>query len=357
MNFFNMFFKKRAVGIDIGTDSIKVVEISARGSRKKLENYGQAQSNLISKEPLLRTDEKGNLVSSNQISLALKEIFREAKIKTKKAVFCLPDFLTLAAFFEIPPMSQKEIPGAVHYNASQYLTLPVSEVTLDWMMIPQPSGGSSVKSSMTKIFLIAVPNQVIQEYEKISASAGLKLYALEAEVFSMARALVKNSQNAVCLIDMGAKTSTINIVDKGFLRRSYSFDFGGNQLSLALSSALGVEVKEAEAIKVKEGILSKKEQAARALKSLTDPLFAEVKNICGDFSKQKQGQVKEFYLTGGTASLPGLKEYFEENFKNAAHIPDCFLDFSSPKILQESLKEMAPRFSASVGAALVEFGE
>ncbi|MEK7664058.1 MAG: type IV pilus assembly protein PilM [Patescibacteria group bacterium] len=344
------FFKKKIVGVDIGTDAIKIVEVSNRGGYKKLENYCEVNSSLVSKQPLLSTIEDGSLSSSGMISSALKEILKEARIKTEKAVFSLPDFLTFAAYFEIPPMPEKEMPGAIYYNASRYLTLPITDVTLDWVVVPNESKDSS---SQVKIFLIAVPNQVIKEYQKIAKEAGLELLALESEVFGLVRSLAQNNQNTICLIDMGAKTSTINVVDRGFLKRSYSFNFSSDQLSNALAGALNLKVNEAEKIKNNEGILSKRADVVKTLKTFIDQLFWEIKSISADFLTQEKKQVSEFYLTGGNANLPGLKDYFAQNFKESSvYVSNCFSNFSHPKILKKNLIEMSPRFSAAIGVAL-----
>ncbi|MEK7124548.1 MAG: type IV pilus assembly protein PilM [Patescibacteria group bacterium] len=345
----NMFFPKKMVGIDIGTASVKVVEISRWGEGKTLENYGEIKSEFISKEPILNTQKSGNLFSSSSISLAIRAILDEAKIKTKSAIFSIPDFFTFSTSFEIPQMPPKEIAGAVRYNASQYLTLPVSEVTLDWKIMPDSKGD---KNSAIKIFLIAVPNQVVQEYQKIAKDAGLEVYALEAEALSISRALVKNLQKTICLIDIGVQSSTVNIIDKGVLRRSYSFNFYGSKLSSAVSSVLGVDYQQAEEIKNKEGVIYSKPEVAQTLYLLIDPLLREIKTITAEFYQTEQKQVQEIYMTGGTASLPGLKEYLSESLKKNVYIPNCFSDFLYPPILEGTLKEMSPRFSVAMGVAL-----
>ena len=337
------------VGVDIGTSSIKVVEISRWGDGKTLENYAEVKSKFISQGPLINTQQKGSLFSAGPISQALRVIWNEANIKTKPVIFSIPDFFTFSTSFDIPIMPAKEIPAAISYNASQYITLPVSEVTLDWKIIPNPPGA---KKTLQKVFLVAVPNQVVQEYQKMAAMAGLEIYALEAEALSIARSLVRQNKKTVCLLDIGVQSSTVNIIDDGFLRRSYSFNFYGSKLSNAVSSALGIAYEKAEEIKDKEGILSSKPGVAETLYVQIDPLLREIKSISGEFSQSEQKEVQEIYLTGGTANLPGLKEYLTESLGKNVVIPNCFSDFLYPPILEENLKEMSPRFSAAVGVAL-----
>lgn len=344
-----MLFPKKIVGVDIGTSAIKVVELSSWGKTKTLEHYGETKSNFISKEPLL--DEKNNkdIVSKNLIAGKIREVFYQAKIKTKAVIFSVPDFSTFSTSFDIPPMPEKEIAGAIYYNASQYITLPLSEVTLDWRIIPNSASGNN---SSIKIFVVAVPNQVINDYQAIAKNAGLELYALEAEVFGITKALVKDNRKTICLVDMGAKSSTLNIVDRSFLKRSYSFSFNSDQLAKGLSSALGINYSQAEEIKNREGLNSSKPEVAKNLYPLIDALLTEVKNISDDFFKSEKKQVEEIYLTGGTANLPGLKEYFAKSIQKQVSVPNCFSELSYAPPLKEKLKEISSRFSAAVGVAL-----
>lgn len=282
LNPFKMFFPKKMIGIDIGASSLKLVELSRLGDGKTLENYGEIKSEFISKEPLLNSQKSGNLLSGDVISKAIKGILQEARIRTKPVIFSIPDFFTFCTSFDIPRMPEKEIASAVRYNASQYITLPISEVTLDWKIIPGPAND---KTAPLKVFLVAVPNQVVEEYQKIAAASGLEIYALEAEAFGLARALVKNSKKTVCLMDMGVQSSTVNIIDNGFLRRSYSFNFHSGQLSKAVSSVLNISMQEAEEIKNKEGIISSKKGVAQTLYPLIDPLVREIKMISAEIGR------------------------------------------------------------------------
>jgi len=348
-NSFNMFFPKKMLGVDIGTSSVKVVEISRWGGGKTLENYGEVKSSALYKDPLKNTGRGSYLLSSNFVSRAIKGILEEAKIKTKEAVFSVPDFSCFCTSFEIPSMTQKELPQAIRYNASQYIPLPISETTLDWRII---SGSPGEKSSSMRVFLVAIPNQIVQEYQMIAQMSGLELYALEAEAMAITRALIKENKKTICLMDIGVQSTTINIVDRGFLKKSYSFNFNSNQLVHAVSSALGIGYTEAEEIKNKEGLASGRPDVVKTLYILIDPLLLEIKNVMAEFFQAEKKEIEEIYLTGGTANLPGLKEYFAESLKKTVVVPNCFSDLLYPPILEENLKKMSSGFSVAVGVAL-----
>ena len=348
-NPFMMFFPKKMLGIDIGTSSIKVVEISRWGGGKTLENYGEIKSTALYKESA-KTFEKGSyLLSDFFVSRAVTAILNEAKIKTKAAIFSIPDFSTFSTQIELPPMTEKEIQQAVYYTAPQYIPLPITETTLDWRII---SGTPGDKNSSLKVFLTAIPNQIVQGYQKIAQSAGLELYALEAETVAITRALIKDKKKIICLMDIGVQSTTVNIIDNGVLKKSYSFSFASNQLTYAVLSALGLSYSEAEELKNKQGLISLNANLTKTLYLLIDPLLLQIRKISGDFYQEEGKDIEEIYLTGGTANLPGLKEYFQETFKKNIEIPNCFSNLLYPPILEEKIKEMGPSFSVAVGLAL-----
>jgi type IV pilus assembly protein PilM len=344
-----MFFPKKMVGIDIGTSSIKIVELSRWGQGKTLDNYGEIKSVSLYKEPF-RNIEKGSYLLSNYfVSRAIRAVLDEARIKTKAAVFSIPDFSTFCTSFELPPMSANEVSEAVYYSSSQYIPLPITETTLDWKLI---GGTPGDKHSPLRIFLVAIPNQTVQDYQKVAQLAGLDLYAVEAEAIGLARSLVRESKSCVCLVDIGVQSTTVNIVDKQNLKKSYSFDFAGSQLTYAVSSALGLGHVEAEDLKNREGLTSQKENISKTLYLLIDPLLLEVKKVISDFYQEEGKEADLIYLTGGTSAMPGLKEYFEEVLKKKVEIPNCFSEMLYPPVLGKTLEKIAPSFSVATGAAL-----
>jgi type IV pilus assembly protein PilM len=350
-----MFFPKKMLGIDIGTASIKVVELSRWGQGKTLENYGEIKSVSLYKEPFRNVDKGSYLLSNYFVSRAVRAVLDEARIKTKAVIFSIPDFSTFCTSFELPPMTKAELPEAVYYNASQYIPLPVTETVLDWKLIGGTPGDNQ---SSLEIFLVAIPNQTVQDYQTVAKMAGLELYAVEAEALGLARSFTKGlplqtgNRNCICMVDIGVQSTTVNIIDRQNLRKSYSIDFAGSQLTYSIASALGLGHAEAEELKNKEGLVSKKEEISKTLYLMVDPLIIEVKKILADFYQQTGKDADVIYLTGGTASLPGLKEYFTEIMKKKVEIPNCFSDLLYPPILGDTLEKMAPSFSVATGVAL-----
>lgn len=347
---------QKFLGIDIGTSSIKVVEMSSWAGRKKLENYGEISASVLYKKPFRTFEKTILLLSSKDIARAIKAIIEEAKIKSSKAAFSIPDFSTFFTTFELPPMTPEEIPQAVRAEARRHVPLPLGEVTLDWQILEKPI---DTRKGKVKILLVTVPNEVINQYQKIAADLNLELLALEAEIFGMMRSLVdKDEKDILGLIDIGARSTTCSIISKKVLNISRSFDLSGNSLTERIAKGLSVDYKKAEDIKKKHGILSSQEDVDRSnsrdiLIPLIDLIISQIDKVFKSFYLKEKKEVKKIILSGGTALLPGLLEYFQDHFpKKEVEIANPFSKIFFPPILDETLKEMGPSYTIAIGMAL-----
>ena len=348
---------KKFLGIDIGTSSIKIVELSLWGERRKLENYGEIEVSALYKKPF-RTFEKSTLLLSNQnISRVIKAIIEEAKIKTRQAIFSIPDFSSFFTNFDLPPMTKEELSQAVVYEARRHVPLPLGEVTLDWQVI----GGriSNREKTEVKILLVAVPNEVINQYQEISEISGLELFALEAEVFGLLRSLVREEEKKpIALVDIGAQTTTCSVIDNKILKTSHSFDLSGNELTEVVSKSLGIDYKRAENLKKKYGILAgqrpdiEKEGIREILLPLIDIILREIEKVSKNFYLTERKEIQKVILAGSSALIPGLKEYFQTSLKKEIEIANPFSNIFYPPILEKTLKETGPSFAIAVGMAL-----
>ena len=343
--FWNPFEKtsKSFLGIDIGTSSIKIVELSRWGKRKKLENYGEMQAEALYEKPF-RTFERSTLtVSTSEVVRAIRAILDEAKIKTKKVYFSIPDFSSFFTTFSLPPMTDQELPQAVSYEARQHIPIPLSEVTLDWQKIDGE-----------KILLVAVPNEVIRQYQDIASASQLELVALEAEVFSLCRAAVKepDKMSVVTLVDMGARSTTISIIENNILKISHSFDMASSDLTDAIAKGLSVDYREAEGLKKKYGFLAGGKNIKELIAPLTDLILNEIQKIFQSFSQTENKETQKVILAGASALIPGIADYFGERLGKPVITADPFSDIYYPPILEETLKTMGPGYTIAVGTAL-----
>jgi type IV pilus assembly protein PilM len=181
----------------------------------------------------------------------------------------------------------------------------------------------------------------------------LKLKALEAEVFGLAKALVKEGERAVLiLVDIGAQSTTVSVVDQKILKISHSFDMAGNEFTQALVKSLDIDYSKAEKLKREQGIVSSSENTRKVLLPLIDLILAEINKISRSYYQSTGKEIKKIFLAGGSARLPGLIEYFSENLDVPIEIANPFSEIFSPPILEQTLKEIGPRYIIAVGMAL-----
>ncbi len=352
------FFKKTTksyLGIDIGTSAIKIVELSRQGERVKLENFGELKSQALYQKPF-RTFEKNTLfLLTDEIALAVKGILKEANIQSKSASFSIPDFSTFFTNFELPSMTAEELPEAVEFEARRQIPLPVSEMVLDWQIIAGKPSLDKKSREKIKILLVAVPLEIINQYQEIAKKAGLELLALEAEVFGLIRSLTDKEMGTVAIIDIGAQSTTVNIVEKSILKTSNSFDTGGNELTRVIAQSRGIDFWKAETLKGKYGLLQgKDEEVSNVLFPLIDSIIQETENAVKNSSLLDGKEISKFILAGGAAYLPGFMEYFSQKMGKEVIIGDPFSKIFTPPILNETLKTMGPSFAIAVGTALRE---
>ena len=343
--------RKSFLGVDIGTSAIKIVELSKLGDRKKLDNYGEMQSSHVYEKPF-RTFDKSTLnLSDHDIVRAILAILGEAKMKTNRAYFSIPDFSTFFTNFKLPSMTEEEVPPAVQYEARRHIPLPLSEVTLDWQII-----GKAIKDRKLNdfdILLVAVPNEVVRQYQEIANACRLELLALEAEVFGLARALSEKKEGVLTLIDIGARSTTINIVDGGIVKISHSFDTSGNDFTSLVARSLNIDYQAAEELKRKKGLLYQTTNELRsAIMPTTDLVVNEVKKILQNFYQTENKEPQKVILAGGSAFLPGLVDYFSKELAKPIEVANPFAPLYYPPILENNLKEMGPAYAIAVGAAL-----
>ena len=350
---------KSCLGVDIGTSLIKIVSLTKSRGAAKLENYGETSAQALY-EKSFRTIEKNTLsLSSRDIAKAIKAIIAEANIQKRSAVFSIPDFSSFFTTFDVPSMTKKELPQAVQFAAPQYIPLPLSEVSLDWQII----GGKMAdrKGGTLKILLVAVPNDIINQYQDIARISGLELQGLEAEAFSLARVVSqkKDEKDILAMLDIGAQSTNCSIIEKGILKLSRSFDFAGNELTQILAKGLNIDYNKAEELKKKYGIIPSMSEQEDDLQKVNkillptiDSIIIESKRILQDFTRMENKRVDKIILSGGTVVLPGFLEHFKSVVKEEVEIIDPFLNILHSPLLEKLLKEIGPAYAIAVGAAL-----
>lgn len=314
----NFFSFGRVLGVDIGTVSIKLVELARKGDAVTLENYGM----LVTKEYLKRPNA---VIQSNSLKLSvrdtaplLKTLVDEVKPKARKVFASVPAFASFAVPIEIPLMSREETEKSIGFQAQRFIPMPVSEVSFEWEKVGEYESAEGRK--FQRILLIAVPNEIVKAYRELFHAAGLTLVALEVEHAALARAVTSFSPSAPAgshhrmIVDIGAQSTAIVVTEGGMVRTVGTADYGAVILTQALARNLGVSEVRAEELKKRRGLMvgEGEYELSTSLLPFLDVIIRECERVRVSYERTFGRPVERFTMVGGGANLLGIERYFTE---------------------------------------------
>ena len=305
---FNLFKQNIFLGIDIGTTSIKLVELCKTKNKIELTNYGilEKYGHLERINDAIQTNSFKLLEEST--ALLLKQLVKESKTDNQKTYMALPSFSGFVSIMELPEMPNKELSKAVHFQAGQYIPMSLQETTLDWQIIERVEG-------KIIILLMAIPTDIIKRYMHSAELAKINLKGLELETVAVARLLGKKEKGTIALVDIGGRSTSINIIDKSALRASHNVDTAGGDFTQVISSGLGINPLRAEELKRAYGLNIQSRgdvKITNLLMPLLDVIKRETEKAINNYFLRTKRKVEKVILTGGGSSLQGLEDYYSK---------------------------------------------
>ena len=284
-------------------------------------------------------------------------MIKKAGFNSKNVVASVPFFSAFTTIIEMPLMSDEELETALGFKARQYIPLPISAITLDWIKVGEKEDGDGKKRQ--QIFLIAITNEQIEKYKRIFYAAGLNLTALEIEGVSLARALTAGIDDAVLIIDIGARSTNLSIARDGVLQLISQTDFASASLTHAISSGLGINSQRAEDLKKQRGLLDVgiglEQELSTLMKPILDVTINEVRKLRENYKNTYHQEVKNVILTGGGAQLLGIESYFEEELKLPVSKANPFSGLSYDSRTSAFVNSLGVLLPVAVGASLRNF--
>lgn len=349
------FFKKLlgggqepCLGVDIGTTSIKIVEIVPEKTGTRLANYGTLDTQGYLTRGTAALQASGLKIFEQEAGQYLALLKNKIGVETTRAVASLPSFAVFSTVLDLPPMPEKEIAQAVQFKARQYIPLPITSVSLDFTRV-----------SPQRVLVFAIPNDIIAKYKAIFKTAGLILVALEAEGVSLARAFgvpTDKNNEPVLAIDIGARSTALTVMSRGMAYLTGQTDFSGATLTHAIATGLHVAEARAEELKRQRGVVNMgfgaEEELSTLLTPLTDAILNEAKRLRDRYVSAYGIPIKSALIAGGGANLPGIIEYAAKNLEMKV---EKALPFSRVQFAPEAelaLTQLGPSLAVAVGAAL-----
>lgn len=335
-------------GLDIGSFSLKAVELEKTGDRFKLLNFG----NLIAPPGVSLSESE---LDQKKLAESIKQLIKEAHIRSRFVVTAFPESQVFSRVIELPKMTEEQLAKAIQYESEQYIPMPISEVRLSWQLLREKEANDS---SRIKVFLTAAPKTLVDRYLNILRGAGLEPLVFETEILSVKRSVLEGLEApTTLLVSIGASTTDLCIVSEGVIRFSRSIGTGGVALARSIAQELGFEMTQAEEYKKSYGLLPDQLEGKimQIIKPVFDVIVSEIeKAILFYQTKNSLNPVRRVVLVGGSAMLPGMIVYLAENLGLEVQIGDPWVRVEASV---ETKKELAhpdnqAKFALAAGLAM-----
>lgn len=361
-------FKTRAggsvVGIDIGSSAIKIVQLKKKGGRAILETYGEIALGPYAGIELGRATN----LSVDRTKEALTDLLREANVTTKNAGLSIPLASSLITLVEMPDIGEKRMAEMIPIEARRYIPVPIAEVSLDWWIIPRkentfvsPEDSSKSKTSLPEgttkkvdVLLVAILNDALTKNRAIVNELQLEDVFFEIELFSTTRASLDQGIEPVMILDMGAGSTKLYLVEHGIMKDSHIINRGSQEVTLSLAKSLDMPVARAEEIKRTVGLSTdpSNKQVNETISGTLDYIFNEANQVLLGFEKKYNRSISKVVLSGGGAVMRGFANAAKVHFQADVISADPFAKVVAPAFLTPTLKAVGPEFAVAVGLAL-----
>lgn len=352
-----------AVGIDIGSSAIKVVELKRKGGKAILETYGA-----IALGPYVSLDAgRVTNLSIDKVTEALKEVLKQSGVNTSSAAFSIPVQSSLVFTLELPAqVGESEMASIIPTEARKYIPVPITEVSLDYFSLPQKESSFEEMNTMNNqsvpkksgekrtVLVVATQNDAISKYRSIVSACSLSASFFEIEIFSSIRSNFEHELSPVLLIDFGASRTKLSVVEFGMVKSYHTIDRGGADITDSISKSLSIPFSEAEKMKKEFGLFGNplEKSLVDIIKTHVDYIFSETNNVLLGYEKRYNKTISKVIFTGGGSLMKGLPEVATSNFRAEIEIGHPFEKVNAPEFLRKVLETTGPEFAVALGLAL-----
>jgi type IV pilus assembly protein PilM len=336
------------LGLDIGSNSIKLVELFGNNSVPVIKCIGRA---LI--PPGAVAD--GSVKEPDKIVEALKALLDNTRPKAKYAATSIAGYSVIVKKIVVPFQDEAEIERNLIFEAEKYVPFEIEEVYIDFHVV----NAENKIGAGTEIFLVAAKREIVDEYAAIIQEVGLKPAVIDVDAFALGNAFEGSFgllNESVALVDIGAQKTNINIIMQGNSLFARDMAFGGFQLTESIETAIGVEYSDAEKIKIAgsedQGIML---EVASLCQELCGAWALEIKKAIEFYKKNSSRETypKQIYISGGSAFINGLDQVFNDILGLTVKILNPLHGFNlDSNIEPEYISSVAPQMAIASGLAL-----
>ncbi len=356
-----------AIGLDIGTDHVRVAQLRPSGAGFAVSAYGMV-------DVPMGAVVAGEIVAPDSVSAAIRELWRRSGVRGKDVCVGVANQKVVVRLIDLPFMERAELEGAIQYQAQDYIPMAVEESILDFQILGDYMTPSD--EHMMEVLLVAAQRDMIGNVVAAVEGAGLKLTQIDVNSFAIVRALLggeggflEDESGATGVIHIASDITNITVVERGIPRFNRISSLAGEQFTNAIANALGLTFDEAEALKIKVGLPDittgmgdvPPEIDAQTAQAVQDALEREVNKFIAevrrslDYYLTQTSQVRsiqKIIVTGSGAKLKNLVGYLEKGLQASVVPGDPLARLQVPSNLQAVLTEDRMGCVTAVGLAM-----
>ena len=330
--------------LDIGTTSLRVVELGHSGQGWILKKYGI--------KPIdVRLSESTAEIDQRQLSQAISNVIASAGIHSKDVAIGVPSSKMFASVVEVPNVSKAELNATIKYQAENYVPMKAEESKIDWAII----GESLTDKQKVEVLVASVQNSFTESRLDLLEELGLNVVAIEPDSLALTRALLPDGvQDGRLIIDMGDSSTDLVMTLGTAPRLVRSLPVGFRTLVRSAKQNLNIEEQQAQQLLLKFGVAQDKleGQLSHAVASPLDQLIAEIQKSLKFFATKYSGVgVSAILISGYGSVLPGFTDYVSQRSGVASQVATPWQHVSVPAGQQSSLIPISSQFAVAVGLA------
>jgi len=347
---------KLAVGLDIGSSSVKLVHLKETKHGHQLLAYGAAP---LPPEAIV----DGALMNSAAIVQAIQELVAQQRVKAKEVAIGVRGHSVIIKKISLPRMSQEELDESIQWEAEQYIPFDVKDVNIDTQILTPEADAAG----QMDVLLVAAKKDMINDYTSVCAEAGLAATVVDVDAFAVQNAYETNYEatpgQPVVLINVGAAVTNINVVLNGMATFTRDITMGGNAFTEEIQKQINISYEEAEALKVGgQGEVDAvvPQEVERVIQGVADQMGGEIQRSLDFFAATApESRVSRVFLSGGTARIPALFKVIEQRAGVPVEVMNPFkqIEVDNRKFDPAVIMNAAPAAAVAVGLALRRPGD
>jgi type IV pilus assembly protein PilM len=343
---------KEVIGIDIGSSSVKLVQIKCLKDAFQLLNVG-----IVPLSPEAIVD--NTLIDSSSIVIALKNLVSSLGVKVKDVACSISGNSVIIRKITLPAMPTEELEDQITWEAEQYIPFDINDVNMDFQILSP----DSIDPAKMNVLLVASKKDIINDYVAVFNEAAMQLSVVDVDSFAVQNAFEINHDigpdEVVALINIGSNIMNINIVKGGITLLTRDVQMGGNLYTEEIQKQMGLGSAEAESAK----ILARETHNSALLDVLgkvNDTITQEIRRSLDFYnSTANEDRITRIFVSGGGSKVYNLNETVGEKLGLPVETINPFakLRYTEKDFDPEYLQEIGPLMAVSVGLAIRRVGD